>query len=81
MNAGGVDKACKSNEATFEGECDYIKLTDVGRLVANELVTSWYVPRSRAQRVERSANSRWSRKGKGASHFESGLDPISLLAG
>jgi hypothetical protein len=45
MNAGGVDKACKSNEAIFEGECDYIKLTDVECLVANELVTSWYVLR------------------------------------
>ena len=48
MNAGGVDKACKSNELSPQGE----------GVVANELVTPWYVPFSRAQPAERLANSR-----------------------
>ena len=36
MNAGGVDKACKS----YGFICDYIK----NKLVANELVIPWYLP-------------------------------------
>ena len=54
MNAGGVDKACKSSGPPPQG----------GELAANELVTPWYMPLRRAQRVERSANSRWSRESK-----------------
>ena len=46
MNAGGVDKACKSDDFLFWGRCDYIKLTDILEIVANELVTPWYVPKS-----------------------------------
>jgi hypothetical protein len=38
MNAGGVDKACKSNE----NHCDYINVL----LVADEVVTRRYVPSS-----------------------------------
>jgi hypothetical protein len=38
MNAGGVDKACKSNGHL----CDYIKFV----LVADELVTRRYFPSS-----------------------------------
>ena len=39
MNAGGVDKACKSNDPFFEIVCDYIKSSGVEWIVANELVT------------------------------------------
>jgi hypothetical protein len=84
MNAGGVDKACKSSGAIFQGSCDYIKRFEIDGLAANELVTPWYVPGSRAQRVERSANSRYCSNAKGArksDRFRSGLGPISLLAG
>ena len=51
MNAGGVDKACKSSAVRKHG-------------AANELVTPWYVPQRRAQLAERRGNSRYSRKGK-----------------
>ena len=44
MNAGGVDKACKSNGFSFQEGCDYIKTDEIGETVANELVTPWYVP-------------------------------------
>ena len=46
MNAGGVDKACKSNGFLYARRCDYIKPKDVLEIVANELVTPWYVPES-----------------------------------
>ena len=59
MNAGGVDKACKSNDP-----CIYT------RVVANGVVTRGNVPRSREQPVERQANTRWSRKGKDLSLLE-----------
>ena len=57
MNAGGVDKACKSNGP------DGSRKGLVG-IVANELVTRRYLPCTRAQPAERLANSRWSRKSK-----------------
>ena len=37
MNAGGVDKACKSNDFFFSSNTEK-------EIVANELVTPWYVP-------------------------------------
>ena len=46
MNAGGVDKACKSNDFLFFQCCDYIKTEEFLKIVANELVTPWYVPLS-----------------------------------
>ena len=64
MNAGGVDKACKSNEFSFSGEWDYIKFKGRWKLVANEVVTRGYVPLSHEQLTERWANTWWSRKGK-----------------
>jgi hypothetical protein len=48
----------------FETARDYIKGRRLYSLAANELVISWYVPRSLAQLVERRGNSRWSRKSK-----------------
>ena len=51
MNAGDVDKACKSNGRS-------------NTAVANGLVTRRYKPSTRAQPGEIRANSRWSRKGK-----------------
>ena len=56
MNAGGVDKACKSNGNIW----DYINFV----LVANEVVIHRNSPQSREQLRESVANTRWSRKGK-----------------
>ena len=44
MNAGGVDKACKSSDFFFETFCDYLKRGGRKEAAANELVTPWYVP-------------------------------------
>ena len=64
MNAGGVDKACKSNGFFMFKNWDYIKILDFEKLVANEVVTRGYVPQSREQHTERCANTRWSLRGK-----------------
>ena len=47
MNAGGVDKACKSNGFFSFGDCDYIKVNDIKKLVANEVVIHRNIPLSR----------------------------------
>ncbi len=47
MNAGGVDKACKSNGLFFVKDCDYIKVNDIKKLVANEVVIHRNIPSSR----------------------------------
>jgi hypothetical protein len=55
MNAGDVDKACKSSGF---------------RPTANEAVTRRNSPQSRAYPGETRNNSRWSRKGKDVSLWE-----------
>ncbi len=44
MNAGGVDKACKSNGNYIARECDYIKFKGAVILVADEVVIGRYQP-------------------------------------
>ena len=64
MNAGGVDKACKSNGLFISRDWDYIKVKGRLKLVANEVVIHRNLPLSREQRTERCANTRWSPRGK-----------------